>query len=241
MDIENSVALVTGANRGLGCAFTQELLDRGARTVYAAARDPRTIDLTVTGGERLRPIRLDVTDPEQVAAAAQAAPDVTLLINNAGTSTLGPLMTGDLAAMRADLDVNLYGTLAMIRAFAPILAAGGGGAVVNVLSAMSWFGVPGGNGYHVAKAAQWAATNGARLELADQKTLVTGVYLGLADTDMAAGIPGDKLPPSVVAATALDGVERGDWEVLVDAWSTQIKAGLAGRPEDLYAALAQAL
>lgn len=236
MDINNSVALVTGANRGLGRAFAQRLLERGARKVYAAARRPETVDLA--GVEVLT---LDITDPASVRAAAEAAPDVTLLINNAGIQTATPLVTGSLDTLRHELETNLFGGLAMIRELAPTLAANGGGAIVNILSAMSWFGVDGGTGYHLTKGAAWAMTNGVRLELAEQGTLVTGVHLGLADTDMAAGWPVDKTAPSDLADAVLDGVEKGSAEVLADQWSRDVKARLPLGPEEFNAAMGRAL
>lgn len=236
MEIKNSTALVTGANRGLGRAFAERLLDRGARKVYATARRPETVDLP--GVEVLA---LDVTDPESVRAAARTASDVSLLVNNAGISTGTDLVTGPLDAVRRELETNVLGGLTMIRELAPALAANGGGAVVNVLSAMSWFGVRGGNAYHLSKAAAWAMTNGVRLELADQGTLVTAVHLGLADTDMSAGWQVDKISPSDLADAALDGVEAGSAEVLADQWSRDIKARLPLAPEEFDAAMARAL
>ena len=236
MEIKNSTALVTGANRGLGRAFAERLLDRGARKVYATARRPETVDLP--GVEVLA---LDVTDPESVRAATRTASDVSLLVNNAGISTGTDLVTGSLDAVRRELETNVLGGLTMIRELAPALAANGGGAVVNVLSAMSWFGVRGGNAYHLSKAAAWAMTNGVRLELADQGTLVTAVHLGLADTDMSAGWQVDKISPSDLADAALDGVEAGSAEVLADQWSRDIKARLPLAPEEFDAAMARAL
>lgn len=235
MDINNSVALVTGANRGLGRAFAERLLERGARKVYATARRPETVDLP---GVEVLP--LDVTDPASVRAAAQAASDVTLLVNNAGVSGTD-LVTGSLDSVRRELETNVFGSLATIRELAPALAANGGGAIVNVLSAMSWFGVNGANSYHMTKAAAWAMTNGVRLELADQGTLVTAVHLGLADTDMSAGWPVDKISPSDLADAALDGVEAGSAEVLADQWSRDVKARLVLTPEERDAEMARAL
>jgi NAD(P)-dependent dehydrogenase (short-subunit alcohol dehydrogenase family) len=232
MDIAGSVALVTGANRGLGRHFAQQLLDRGAATVYATARRPELVD--VPGVETLR---LDVTDPDSVAAAAAAASDVTLLVNNAGSSTGADLLTGDLADIRLELETHYFGTLHVIRAFAPVLAANGGGAVVNMLSALSWFAFPGANAYAGAKAAEWNLTNGVRIELAGQGTHVTGVHLGAADTDMAAGYDGPKVDPAAVVRAALDGVAAGEVEVVVDQWTADIKASLAGDPALLYARL----
>jgi NAD(P)-dependent dehydrogenase (short-subunit alcohol dehydrogenase family) len=222
-----TTALITGANRGLGRHFAAELLARGA-TVYAAAREPATIDLP-----GVRPIALDVTDPDAVAAAATQAPDVDLLINNAGISTAAPLL-GDLDRVRAEMDVNFWGALSMVRAFAPVLAANGGGAVVNVASALSWFAAPGAGAYAVSKAANWNMSNALRLELAGQGTQVTSVHLGLADTDMAAGIDGPKTDPAVVARRTLDAVDRGDLEVVVDDWSAMVKASLAEDPRAFY-------
>ncbi|WP_369371668.1 SDR family oxidoreductase [Promicromonospora sp. Populi] len=236
MDINNSVALVTGANRGLGRAFAQRLLERGARKVYATARRPEAVDLP--GVEVLA---LDVTDPASVRAAAAAAPDVTLLVNNAGIQTGTNLVTGSLDAVRLELETNMLGPLALIRELAPTLAGNGGGAIVNVLSAMSWFGTPGGHAYHLTKGSAWAMTNSVRMELAEQGTLVTAVHLGLADTDMAAGWPVDKIAPLDLADVVLDGVEAGFAEVLADQWSRDVKARLTLTPEEFNAAMGRAL
>src|SRR3981189_1176455 len=172
MKITDSVALVTGANRGLGKQFARLLLERGARKVFATARTPESID--IPGVEALR---LDITDPASVASVASAATDVDLLINNAGVATYTNLVTGDLDQTRLELATHFYGTLAMVRACAPVLATNGGGAIVNVLSAMSWFSYDGANAYSVAKAAEWSLTNGVGLELAKQQTLGTRVHI----------------------------------------------------------------
>ena len=238
MEINGSIALVTGANRGLGRAFTAHLLDRGAAKVYAAARQPADMSLDGLDADRVVPLALDVTDPAAVRRAAEQAPDVTLLVNNAGSNTWQDLVAGDLEQIRLELETHLFGSLQMIRAFAPALGRNGGGAVVNVLSAMSWFAHPGANAYHVAKAAAWAMANSVRLELAGQGTLVTAVHLGLADTDMSAGFTAEKLAPVEVARAALDGVEAGAWEVLVDEWSRTVKNSLAADPRPFYEALA---
>ncbi|MEO3809645.1 SDR family oxidoreductase [Sphaerisporangium sp. B11E5] len=229
MKIVNSVALVTGANRGIGRHLAAQLLERGAAKVYAAARDPRRVD--VPGVEA---VRLDITDPGSVAAAAAAAGDVTLVVNNAGVSTGANLVSGDLGRIRLEMDTHFYGTLSMVRAFAPVLKANGGGAIVNILSALSWFSYDGANAYAAAKAAAWSLTNGARIELAGQGTQVTGVHLGAADTDMSRLYDGDKIDPAAVARAALDGVEAGALEVLVDDWSAMIKATLADDPSRFY-------
>jgi NAD(P)-dependent dehydrogenase (short-subunit alcohol dehydrogenase family) len=223
-----TTALVTGANRGLGHHFAAELLARGA-TVYAAAREPASIDLPGA-----RTLALDVTDPDAVAAAAELAGDVDLLVNNAGISTGSPLL-GDLDGVRAEMDVNFWGTLSMVRAFAPVLAANGGGTIVNVASALSWFAAPGAGAYAVSKAANWNMSNALRLELAAQRTQVTSVHLGLADTDMARAIDGPKTDPAQVVRTVLDATAQGEIEVVVDAWSAMVKASLAEDPRAFYA------
>jgi NAD(P)-dependent dehydrogenase (short-subunit alcohol dehydrogenase family) len=222
MKIAGSVALVTGANRGIGRHFTQQLLRRGAAKVYATARNPGSVD--VPGVEVLR---LDITDPESVAAAAAAAPDVTLLINNAGIFTHQNLVTGDMDKIRLEMETHYFGTLDAVRAFAPALAANGGGAILNVLSAMSWMSYDGANAYGAAKSAEWSLTNGIRLELARQGTLVTGLYLASTDTDMMAGQDAEKNDPADVVRTALDGLEAGKIEILADEPTAQAKAALS--------------
>jgi NAD(P)-dependent dehydrogenase (short-subunit alcohol dehydrogenase family) len=228
MDITGSVALVTGSNRGIGRRFVEQLLERGATKVYATARRPELVDVP---GVTVLP--LDITDPASVAAAAAAAPDVTLLVNNAGISSSGSLLTDDLADARRAVDTHLWGTLEVVRAFAPVIERNGGGAIVNVLSALSWFAAPGAGGYSVAKAAEWNMTNSVRLELAGRGVTVQGLHLGAADTDMMAGYDGPMTDPSEVARASLDGVQAGAAEVLVDDWSRMVKASLAGDPTAL--------
>lgn len=225
--------LVTGANRGLGRQFVLSLLDRGAGKVYATARRPDLID--VPG---VIPLHLDITDPASVAAAAAEASDVKIVINNAGISTGANLVTGDLDTIRREMDTHFYGTLNVIRAFAPQLADG---AILNVLSAISWLAFDGAGAYHAAKAAEWALTNSVRLELADQRTLVTGLHLGAADTDMMAWYSGDKTAPEVIVAAALDGIETNRPEVLADDWSRQVKVWLSEDPSVIYREAAAAL
>ncbi|MGI5212666.1 SDR family oxidoreductase [Plantactinospora sp. CA-290183] len=229
MKVSGSVALVTGANRGIGRQFARLLLERGASKVYATARNPESIDIP-----GVQTLRLDIADPASIEEAASVATDVDLLINNAGISTHTNLVTGDLETIRLEMDTHFYGTLGMIRAFAPVLATNGGGAIVNMLSATSWFSHDGDNAYAAAKAAAWSLTNGVRLELGKQKTLVTGVFLGLADTDMVADFEGPKVDPADVVRAALDGVEAGKLEVLVDEWSAHVKASLARDPFEFY-------
>jgi NAD(P)-dependent dehydrogenase (short-subunit alcohol dehydrogenase family) len=228
MQIAGSTALVTGANRGLGRHFAEQLLARGA-TVYAAARDVDSVDLP-----GVVPVQLDVTDPASVFAASEVARDVSLLINNAGTLTPSSVSDGRLDDIRRDMDTLYYGTLAVTRAFAPQLAAAGTSAVLNVLSALSWVTFPGFSGYAAAKSAQWSLTNALRLELAAQATQVTGLYVGVMDTDMGRDLAGPKQNPAVVAALALDGVEAGEAEVIVDDYTREIRAGLALGVHALY-------
>ena len=230
MQITGSTALVTGANRGLGAQFAQQLLERGARRVYATARRPESV--TLPGVEVLG---LDVTDPEQVAAAARLADDVDLVVNNAGVNSGATLVTGDLADIRHDMAVNLFGPLLMARAFAPVLAANGGGAILNVLSGASWFVAPGNTSYGVSKAAAWGLNDGLRIELAGQGTQVTSVLMGVVDTDMAAGYPGEKASPRDVVDRALDGLEAGASEVLGDDLVGAAKASLVMDPAERYA------
>lgn len=229
MDIRNSVAVVTGANRGLGRQFALALLERGAAKVYAAARNPGSVDIP-----GVVPLRLDVTDPESVAAAAATASDATLLINNAGTSTGASLLHGDLADIRLEMETHFFGTLSVTRAFAPVLAANGGGAVLNVLSVLSWFHPAGSGAYNAAKAAAWAQTDAVRQELAPLGVTTTALHVGYMDTDMVAHIDAPKNDPAAVAALALDGVQAGAAEVLADDLSRRVRGALAGGVEALY-------
>jgi len=234
MQIEGSTALVTGANRGLGRRFAEELVARGAK-VYGAARNPAAV--TVPG---VIPVTLDITDPASVAAAADATGDVTLLINNAGSSTGAGLIDGPLADIELEMNTHFFGTLAVVRAFAPQLAAGGGGAVLNVLSVLSWVSLPTSGAYSAAKSAQWALTNALRLQLAEQGTQVTALHVGYMDTDMARHVTSPKSDPAVVARLALDGLAAGQPEVLADDLSRQVQQGLAGGVAALYPQLAGA-
>jgi NAD(P)-dependent dehydrogenase (short-subunit alcohol dehydrogenase family) len=235
MKIADSVALVTGANRGIGRHFAQQLLQRGARKVYATARRPELV--TIPG---VQVLRLDITDPASVAAAAAAAEDVTLLINNAGVATSQNLVTGDIDKIRLEMETHYFGTLAMVRAFAPVLARNSGGSVLNVMSVLSWLSYDGATAYSTAKAAEWSLTNGIRLELAGQGTTVTGLHLSATDTDMMAGFDGEKNDPADVVRTALDGLEAGALEILADESTVQVKAALSADPSALYPQAASA-
>jgi NAD(P)-dependent dehydrogenase (short-subunit alcohol dehydrogenase family) len=228
--LEGRTALVTGANRGLGRVLVEQLLERGAAKVYAGARQP---DAAAVPGAEM--IGLDLTDSAQIAAAAQHASDVDLIINNAGIDTHTDLVSGDLQMIQLELNTNFYGPLSVVRAFAPVLAANGGGAIVNILSALSWFAYDGEGAYAATKAAAWSLTNSIRLELSSQGTQVTAVHAGVIETDMMPdGYPGPTTTPQDAARTALDGVQAGELEVLIDEWSRMIKGTLAGNPREFY-------
>jgi len=231
MKIENAVAFVTGANRGIGLAFTRELLARGARKVYAGARDPATV-IPQSGVEA---VRLDVTRPGKVAAAVARAGDVTLLINNAGVAHQGGFLAPDSeTAAHRMLEINFFGTLRMSRAFAPVLAANGGGALVNVLSIASW--INGGQlaAYAASKSAAWSLTNALRHELEAQKTQVLALHMAYVDTDMVRAIDGPKTSAPEIVRLALDGLEAGLDEVLADERTRAVKQALtAPRPSYL--------
>ncbi|RDI42894.1 SDR family oxidoreductase [Nocardia mexicana] len=224
--IEGTVALVTGGRRGLGRAFVDELLRRGATKVYATARRPEP-----GADPRVEPLTLDVTDPDSVAAAAVRAHDVDIVVNNAGVLLPAPLLKAEMDDVVATFDTNVFGPLRVAQAFAPVLAANGGGALVDIHSVLSWGA--GAAAYGASKAAFWSLTNSLRLELAAQRTQVVGVHLGFADTDMVERLTVDKIDPKQVAAAVFDGVERGDHEVLVDDVTRQVKAALSGPVEGL--------
>ncbi|GAB7037197.1 MULTISPECIES: SDR family oxidoreductase [Catenuloplanes] len=234
MQINGTKALVTGANRGLGKAFAEALVARGATTVYATARNPDRIDIP-----GVVPLRLDITDPASIEAAAAEVGDLDILVNNAGISTNAPLLGPSTENIHREFDTNFWGTLNVTRAFAPRLA---GGAILNVISALSWYTFsPASNGYAASKAAEWSLTNGIRMELAEQKTQVTALALAIADTDMMAAYDFPKIPPREVIAMALDGLEAGAFEVIADAPTANVKASLSGDPALFYADIPAAL
>ncbi|MFI5845681.1 SDR family oxidoreductase [Catenuloplanes sp. NPDC051500] len=229
MKLTNSVALVTGANRGLGRHFAEQLLERGATKVYATARRPELVDLP--GVEVLR---VDLTDPASMIAAAAVATDLTLLINNAGNSSFVNLVDGDDAEIQGQLDSFFWGPLRLIRAFAPVLKANGGGAILNIASAMSWVAGDTANAYHVAKAAEWAMTTSVRLELAAQGTRVAGAYFGMTDTGHQDFWTGPLNDPAQIVRTTLDGLEADRLEIIADELAAGAKAVVAGDPRDFY-------
>lgn len=228
MDLSTTTALVTGANRGLGRHLATQLLVRGAE-VYAAARRPDHVDIPGA-----KTIALDITDPASVAAAAAATGDVTLLINNAGSSTGTDLLNGDMADIELEMATHYFGTLSVVRAFAPQMIAAGGGTVLNVLSVLSWLSIPQVGAYAAAKSAEWSLTNTLRAQLAPRGVRVSSLHVGYMATDMTVDVDAPKLDPADVARTALDGVAAGAYEILADDLSRQVQAGLAGGVAALY-------
>ncbi len=222
MNTEHVTALVTGANRGLGRQFAVALVARGAK-VYAAARRPEAVDIAGA-----IPVQLDITDSQSIQRAALHASDVNVLINNAGISTRATLLDGSLDDIRAEMETHYFGTLQVLRVFAPVLERNGGGAVLNVLSVLSWLHPATSGAYSSAKAAAWAMTDAVRDELAPRGISVTALHVGYMDTDMVSYIPADqKTDPAVVAAAALGGLFNGRREVLADGWSRDAKAKLS--------------
>lgn len=226
MKIKDSVALVTGANRGLGLAFTKALLAGGARKVYAAARDPASVKQA-----GVQSVRLDVTQAEQVEAAARELGDVNLLINNAGIIRGSGFLTPDgLEATRAEFETNFFGPLLTARAFAPVLAKNGGGAIVNVLSVLSWVSLSTSSSYSASKAAAWSLSNGLRNELRGQGTEVLSLHVGFMDTDMVRNVAAPKAQPDDVVKQVLAALEEGKSEILADDVSRRIKQNLSAEP-----------
>ena len=226
MKLQNATVLITGANRGIGLAFAREALARGARKVYAGARNPASVNLP-----GVEAIALDVNDPAQVTAAAQRASDVTLVINNAGIASFGGFLAeGSIESARTQLETNFFGPLRVSQAFAPVLASHGGGALLNVLSVASWINSPMLAVYGASKSAAWALTNGLRHELRAQGTQVLALHMGFVDTDLTNGIEMPKSTPEVIVRRAFDALEAGAEEVLGDELTQQVKRGLSAEP-----------
>ena len=226
MKLQDSTVFITGANRGLGLEFARQALARGARKVYAGARDPSTV--TLPG---VIPVRLDVNDPAQVAAAAAACGDVTLVINNAGIADLkGVLAEDSIAVTQRMMETNLYGVMRVSQAFAPVLGKNGGGGMLNVLSVSSWLSAPVLAAYSISKAAAWSLTNALRNEMREQNTQVLGLHVGFIDTDMTHGFEAEKLSPEFVVSRTFESLEAGASEVAVGEWTQEIKRGLSDAP-----------
>ncbi|MDC0740825.1 SDR family oxidoreductase [Polyangium mundeleinium] len=226
MNIQNATVFITGANRGIGLAFAKAVLERGARKVYAAARNPSSIELA-----GVTPVKLDVTSPEDVSAAAAAATDTTLVINNAGIATFGSFNTPEAeTVLRRHLETNLFGVLRVSQAFAPVLSRNGGGALLNVASVASWLSAPTLANYAVSKAALWSLSNALRNDLRPQGTQVLTLHMGFVDTDLTHGISAPKATPEDIVARALDALEAGESEVLADERTREVKRNLSAEP-----------
>ena len=232
MKVEGAAALVTGANRGLGAAIAQGLVDSGAK-VYGAARDTSTIT-----NHDVIPVRLDVTSADDIANAARICGDVSIVVNNAGigrgSTSLAP---GAIEAARAELETNFFGSMQMAQAFSPVLRDNGGGALVNVLSVLSFVSMPQAATYSASKAAAWSLTNALRMELRRQGTLVVAVHAGFIDTDMAAGIEAEKISPESVATQIVAALKADAEEVLADSTSEMVKGSLSNDLTALYPAV----
>lgn len=223
MKIKDAVVFITGANRGLGLEFAKQALARGAKKVYAAARNPESI--TLPG---VIPVKLDVTKPEDAAEAARLCGDVTLVINNAGIGRLGDVLAPNATALlREHMETNLYGVVNVSQAFAGTLGRNGGGALLNILSIVSWIHAPVIGTYSVSKAAVWSYTNGLRIGLREQGTQVVGLHAGFIDTDMVRDFDAPKVTPQDVVSQAYEAIEAGEEEVSVDEGTRQVKQGLS--------------
>jgi NAD(P)-dependent dehydrogenase (short-subunit alcohol dehydrogenase family) len=225
--LEGRTVLVTGANGGLGEQFVLQALARGASKVYAAARTPKRWD-----DRRVQPLSLDITAADGVAHAVAAAPDVDVLINNAGIAPGGDSISGPEDELRRIFETNFFGTLRVANAFTPVLGANGGGTLLNILSTAAWISVP--TGYAASKAAMWSATNALRLALQGQGTQVIGLLVGMIDTPMSARWDVPKVSAASVVAQAYDGVADGSIEILADEQTRHLKSQLSTKGEVFY-------
>ena len=232
--IKDSIALVTGANRGIGRAIAERLLDRGAAKVYAGARDARALSSWAGGdGNRVVALQLDVTDPAHVKRAVSNATDLRLLFNNAGVALGTNLLADDIGELaRQEMEVNFFAPLHLIQRFAPVLKKNGGGAVVNVVSVGGLTNFPVFPTYSASKAAIHSLTQGTRMVLAAQGTRVFGVYPGPVDTDMARAIDLPKATPRSVADTILTGIEQGREDIFPDPFAEQFGQVFLDSPKE---------
>jgi NAD(P)-dependent dehydrogenase (short-subunit alcohol dehydrogenase family) len=232
--LSGRTVLVTGANGGLGEQFVAQALERGAKKVFAAARSPRSWN-----DDRVRPLSLDITDAGDVARAVDLASEVDLLINNAGIAPVGDSISGPEEELRRIFETNFFGTLRVANAFAPVLAANGGGVLLNILSAASWINVP--TGYAASKAAMWSATNALRVQLQGHGTQVIGLLVGMVDTPMSVRWDVPKVSAASVAEQAYDGIADGSIEILADDFTRDLKSQLSTRAEEFYPRLDEQL
>ncbi|RYG11846.1 MAG: SDR family NAD(P)-dependent oxidoreductase [Burkholderiales bacterium] len=225
--LDNSTVLVTGANGGLGTEFVRQALERGAAKVFAAARNPHEWD-----DARVQALRLDLTDIDSVAAAAVAAADVNVLINNAGIAPEGDSILGPEERLREIFETNFFGTMRVANAFSPVIVANGGGAILNILSAAAWINIP--TGYAASKAAAWSATHALRTALKGQGVHVAGLLVGMVDTPMSARWDVPKVSAESVVEQAYDGLAAGAIEILADESTQLVKSQLGTPAEQLY-------
>ncbi len=219
MKLESQVALVTGANRGIGRALVQALLKAGAKKVYATARSADKL-AQLPSDPRLVGLQVDVSDAASVTALSAAAADVTLLINNAGVLDFGGVMEAPMTAFERNFSTNFYGTLGMSRAFAPVIEKNGGGAIVNLLTLVALASMPGLGVYNASKAAAWSLTQSMRANLASRKIEVYGVFPGAVDTDMLAGVDMPKTSPADIADAVMRGLLESREDIFPDAMSS---------------------
>jgi NAD(P)-dependent dehydrogenase (short-subunit alcohol dehydrogenase family) len=225
MKIQNATALVTGANRGIGFAFVKALLEAGATKIYATARDVNSLGvLTALAPGRIIPLQVDVTDISLVNNLPKQAPDINLLMNNAGILSFGNILEVPVEAIQQQFETNFYGTLNMARAFVPVLERNGGGAIVNILTLVALASMPGLSTYNASKAAAWSMTQSLRASVRDRNIAVYGVFPGAVDTDMLAGVEMTKTSPADLAAAVLAGIEADQEDIFPDPMSTQLYA-----------------
>ncbi|MBZ5541448.1 MAG: SDR family oxidoreductase [Acidobacteriia bacterium] len=225
MKTQLSIALVTGANRGIGRAFVEALLERGVNRVYAAARKLTDLEPVVAiDRKRVLPLKIDITSLAEINAAAEKACDVNLLINNAGIADFGSLLDAPGESIRRNMETNYFGTLHAIRSFAPVIEKNGGGAIVNLLTIVALASMPGLGVYNASKAAAWSMTQSLRADLRKRKIRVYGVFPGPVDTDMIRGVDMPKTSATDVARAVLSGIENGDEDIFPDPMAKQMYA-----------------
>ncbi len=247
MKIKDSIAFVTGTNRGIGKSYVKALLDHGAKKVYAGMRDVGAFNQIASQWPekyrgKVEPVAIDITHEDQIKSAVAQAGDIDLLINNAGIANFAGLISADnLDAARQEMEVNYFGTLMMNRAFAPVLKKNGGGALVNILSVASLGNFPVLGSYSASKAALHSLTQGIRAELAAQGTRVFGVFPGPIETDMAKDFDMEKSPPDAIAEGTLKAMEQGEEDIFIDPMAVQFRKDYFGDPKALEKQLSEFL
>lgn len=233
MNFKGATVFVTGANRGIGRVLVDRLARLEVRRIYAAARKPEM--LSSLASELIIPVKLDITDRVQVKAVAVQASDTTVLINNAGVLALGSLLDSPLEMIAHELETNYYGTLNMVRSFAPVIAGNGGGAIANVLTMVALASLPGMGGYSASKAAAFSLTQAIRSELRSKGINVYGIYPGAVDTDMLAGVEMPKTRPEEIAAAIIAGITSDQEDIFPDGMSQQLSQLWLQNPKQLEA------